>query len=110
MLCSENVPRLQDFSARFSSRFAELMFDVDEVVAAASLRLQALLVRHKVLKHKVGGGRVLEVMMAGCPLDAFCDSGWMPLAHAPTAMAVPGVSGCVRLLLSWLLLLLQLFC
>jgi Zn-dependent M16 (insulinase) family peptidase len=51
--CSENVPRLHEFAARFTTRFIELMSDVDEGVAAAALHLLAQLVQHGVLKHEV---------------------------------------------------------
>jgi hypothetical protein len=51
--CSDNVPRLQDFTLRFTPRFCELMHDVDAGVAAAGLRLLALLVEHGIVKHKV---------------------------------------------------------
>uniref|UniRef100_A0A383WKN0 SCD domain-containing protein n=1 Tax=Tetradesmus obliquus TaxID=3088 RepID=A0A383WKN0_TETOB len=49
---SENVPRLHEFAARFTTRFTELMSDIDEGVAAAALRLLAQLVQHGVLKHE----------------------------------------------------------
>jgi hypothetical protein len=51
--CRDNVPRLQDFSQRFTSRFCELMHDVEEEVGAAGLHLLALLVEHGVVKHQV---------------------------------------------------------
>lgn len=62
------MPRLADFAARFAGRFAELMFDTDEGVAAVALRLQARLVQHGVLKHEVGGGVGVVVgrRQAGC--------------------------------------------
>jgi hypothetical protein len=51
---SDNVPRLHDFTNRFTPRFCELMHDVDEEVAAAGLQLLALLVEHGIISHKVG--------------------------------------------------------
>eukprot|EP00879_Flechtneria_rotunda_P009665 GHRR01010112.1.p1 GENE.GHRR01010112.1~~GHRR01010112.1.p1 ORF type:complete len:1314 (+),score=643.17 GHRR01010112.1:935-4876(+) len=49
---SENVPRLHDFTLRFTSRFTELMYDIDDHVAAVGMRLLAQLVQHKALKRK----------------------------------------------------------
>jgi hypothetical protein len=53
LCCSDNVPRLQEFTARFTARFCELMHDVSEEVAAAGLRLLAVLVQQNVVTHKV---------------------------------------------------------
>jgi hypothetical protein len=50
---SDNVPRLHDFTNRFTPRFCELMHDVDEEVAASGLQLLALLVEHGIISHKV---------------------------------------------------------
>lgn len=50
---SDNVPRLQEFTARFTARFCELMHDVSEEVAAAGLRLLAVLVQQNIVAHKV---------------------------------------------------------
>lgn len=47
------MPRLQDFTVRFTPRFCELMHDINEDVAAAGLRLLALLVEQGIIKHKV---------------------------------------------------------
>lgn len=59
--CSDHVPRLHDFTLRFTPRFCELMHDVDVEVAAAGLRLLALLVEHGIIKHQVQRSNVLEV-------------------------------------------------
>lgn len=73
---SDNVPRLHDFTARFTPRFCELMHDVSEDVAAAGLRLLALLVEHGILKHKVRGARayflVIFVIKNNCYLYNTC--------------------------------------
>jgi hypothetical protein len=50
---SDNVSRMVDFSSRFRPRFLELMHDVDDGVAAAGLRLLALLVRQGVVQDAV---------------------------------------------------------
>lgn len=47
------MPRLQEFTARFTPRFCELMHDVSEEVAAAGLRLLAVLVQQNIVTHKV---------------------------------------------------------
>lgn len=87
VLCSENVPHVQIFSGRFKDRFAELMFDVDEGVAAAGLRLQALLVHHNVLRQEVGrlGLQALR-----------------PLWSSSSVMPLVGASGCAKLPPRWL--------
>ena len=71
--CRDNVPRLQDFSQRFTSRFCELMHDVEEEVGAAGLHLLALLVEHGVVRHQVirfvcvgGGGEVFAPLQKRC--------------------------------------------
>jgi hypothetical protein len=56
------VPRLHEFAARFTTRFIELMSDVDEGVAAAALHLLAQLVQHGVLKHEVGCSALTAVL------------------------------------------------
>ncbi|KAI8472835.1 MAG: hypothetical protein J3K34DRAFT_457586 [Monoraphidium minutum] len=46
---SDNLPRLSEFTGRFRARFVELMGDVDDAVAAAGLRMLAVLVAAKQL-------------------------------------------------------------
>ena len=48
----DNIPRLVDFSRRFTVRFCELMYDVDVGVAVAGLGLLRLLVAQEVVPHK----------------------------------------------------------
>lgn len=43
--CSDNISPLHDFTERFSSRFKELLYDVDEDVAVRGVQLLTVLVR-----------------------------------------------------------------
>lgn len=45
--CSDNLPRLTEFTGRFKGRFVELMNDIDSTVAAAGLKLLSVLVKAK---------------------------------------------------------------